>query len=356
MENQIGSFIKKQREKKKLSQNQLAELLYKDRTVISKWENDKLTPSIKDIISLSEIFNISVEELLSGKEFNSKNQEEIHTNFNNYLINQNNKMQKLKKIVIILLLIVFFVLIGFLTYYFYNSYKTTKIFRIYGNTDNYQLNNGLLIITREKSYLNLGNITDNDGKTIKYITLYYLNEDKENKIIYQGEPDNIINDFTGYDSSINFGNIKKIKDNLYVSFKVDDEKQIKMKLELNQDFVNDNFIFKDMEPISAEEIVDNKNIYEIPSKISENFKCNDTMCEKNIENFTLHYDIMGKIFYVQNDNEVIEYDVPNKAFIYYNTNNVNFMIQNNKLDCYTEKCDSAKEIYNYYMKYIKKYL
>ena len=42
MENQIGSFIKKQREKKKLSQNQLAELLYKDRTVISKWENDKL--------------------------------------------------------------------------------------------------------------------------------------------------------------------------------------------------------------------------------------------------------------------------------------------------------------------------
>lgn len=355
-QNQIGEFIKKQREKNKLSQNQLAELLYKDRTVISKWENDKLTPNIKDIISLSKIFNISVEELLSGKEITAKNKDEIHDNFNNYLITQNNRMKKLKKIIIILFVTILLVLIGFLIYYFYNSYKTTKIFRIYGNADNYKLNNGLLIITREKSYLNLGNITDNNGKTIKDITLYYLNKGKKKTIIYQGESDNVINDFTGYDSSINFGNIKELKNNLYISFTTNDDKQIKMKLELNQDFVNDNLLFKNTEQVSKEKISENKNIYNIPSKISKNFKCNDTMCEKKIEDFTLYYDIMGKMFYVQNDSEVIEYDTPNKSFMYYNTNNVNFMIQNNKLECYTEKCDNAKKIYNYYMKYIKKYI
>ena len=360
MGNQIGSFIKKQREKKKISQNKLAELLYKDRTVISKWENDKLTPSIKDIISLSEIFNISVEELLSGKEFNSKNQEEIHTNFNNYLINQNNKMKKLKKMTIILSLTILIVVIGFFIYYFYNSYKTTKIFRVNGEIDNYTLDTSLLIITRERSYLKLGNIFDINGNEIKHIKLYYVAEDGKEKLIFEGEPNDVITDFTGYDSGINFGNIKQLKDNLYVSFKGDDNKQIKMKLKLNQDFVNDSLIFKDKEPITTGDRIKDNNSYEIPSKISKNFKCNDTMCEKNINKFILYYDIFNKMFFVQNNSELIEYDVSNDIFVYYNNDEsakiTNFTVENKKMNCFTKKCDKEKNIYNYYINCIKKYL
>lgn len=358
MENQIGSFIKKQREKKKLSQNQLAELLYKDRTVISKWENDKLSPSIKDIISLSEIFNISVEELLSGKEITNDNKNEIHTNFNNYLINQNDKMKKLKKIAIILSLIILFIIIVFLAYYFYNSYKTTRIYRVNGNSDNFQLDTSILVVTREKSYLKLGNITDNNGKTIKYIKLYTLNKDRKEQVIFEGEPNDVITDFTGYDSGINFDNINKLKDNLYISF--DSGKKINIKLNLYQDFVNDSLIFKDKEPITTGDKTNDNNSYEIPSKISKNFKCNDTMCEKSIDKFILYYDIFNKMFFVQNDSELIEYDVSNYVFVYYNNNEkakiTNFTVENEKMNCFTKKCDEEKSIYNYYINYIKEYL
>lgn len=357
-QNQIGSFIKKQREKNKLSQNKLAELLYKDRTVISKWENDKLTPSINDIISLSKIFNISIEELLSGKEITDDNKNEIHTNFNNYLIKQNNKLKKLKLLTLILFLIVLIVLIGFFLYYFYNSYKTTKVFRVYGETENYTLDTSLLIITRERSYLKLGNISDMNGKEIKYIKLYYVTDDGKEKIIFEGEPNDVLTDFTGYDSGINFGNIKKLKDNLYISF--DAGKKLKMKLNLQQDFVNDSLIFKDVAPITTGDIENNRNLYEPPKKILKNFKCNDTMCEKNIDDFTLYYDIQSEMFFVQTDNELIEYDVSNDVFVYYNNNEkskiTNFTVEHEKMNCFTKKCDEEKNIYNYYMKYINEYL
>lgn len=357
-QNKIGSFIKKQREKNKLSQNKLAELLYKDRTVISKWENDKLTPSINDIISLSKIFNISIEELLSGKEITDDNKNEIHTNFNNYLIKQNNKLKKLKLLTLILFLIVLIVLIGFFLYYFYNSYRTTKVFRVYGETENYTLDTSLLIITRERSYLKLGNISDMNGKEIKYIKLYYVTDDGKEKIIFEGEPNDVLTDFTGYDSGINFGNIKKLKDNLYISF--DASKTLKMKLNLQQDFVNDSLIFKDVAPITTGDIENNRNLYEPPKKILKNFKCNDTMCEKNIDDFTLYYDIQSEMFFVQTDNELIEYDVSNDVFVYYNNNEkskiTNFTVEHEKMNCFTKKCDEEKNIYNYYMKYINEYL
>ena len=121
--------------------------------------------------------------------------------------------------------------------------------------------------------------------------------------------------------------------------------------------MNDSLIFKDVAPITTGDIEKNRNLYEPSKKISKDFKCNDTMCEKNIDDFTLYYDIQGEIFYVTNEEEVIEYDVTNKVFFYYKEDGTNnFMVQNDKLDCYTKKCNKAKDIYNYYIKYINEYL
>jgi len=53
------------RNRKKLSQEKLAELVGISRQAISKWENDLSYPDIENLIKLSEVFSISVDELLN---------------------------------------------------------------------------------------------------------------------------------------------------------------------------------------------------------------------------------------------------------------------------------------------------
>ena len=58
--------LKKYREQHQLSQEALAEKLYVTRQTISKWENDKTYPDIHNLIALSVLFDISLDELVKG--------------------------------------------------------------------------------------------------------------------------------------------------------------------------------------------------------------------------------------------------------------------------------------------------
>lgn len=58
--------LKNYRELNELSQEILAEKLYVTRQTISKWENDKTYPDIHNLIALSILFNISLDELVKG--------------------------------------------------------------------------------------------------------------------------------------------------------------------------------------------------------------------------------------------------------------------------------------------------
>lgn len=64
MKIEIGAKIKALRESKKMTQKELAETLKISRETISKWELDKSLPDIENLIRLSDIFQISVDELL----------------------------------------------------------------------------------------------------------------------------------------------------------------------------------------------------------------------------------------------------------------------------------------------------
>ena len=63
----IGPRIKAAREKKKLTQEELAEALFVSRTAISKWESGINIPDIDKIIALSKLFDVSLSELLTGE-------------------------------------------------------------------------------------------------------------------------------------------------------------------------------------------------------------------------------------------------------------------------------------------------
>ena len=68
MEYDIGSKIKAARIEKKLTQEQVAELLGVSRQTISNWENQKSYPDIISVIKMSECYDVSLDYLLKGEQ------------------------------------------------------------------------------------------------------------------------------------------------------------------------------------------------------------------------------------------------------------------------------------------------
>ena len=60
--------LKKEREKRGWSQTELAEKIYVSRQSVSKWETGKNYPSIEVIIGLSDLFGITIDEMLRSDE------------------------------------------------------------------------------------------------------------------------------------------------------------------------------------------------------------------------------------------------------------------------------------------------
>ena len=63
---ELGTQIKKYRQELQISQEELADRVYVSRQTISNWENDKSYPDIHSLMLLSEIFHISLDELIKG--------------------------------------------------------------------------------------------------------------------------------------------------------------------------------------------------------------------------------------------------------------------------------------------------
>ena len=60
------------RKQKNLTQEELSEILFVSRTAISKWETDNGYPSIDSLKAISNLFNISIDELISDADIENK--------------------------------------------------------------------------------------------------------------------------------------------------------------------------------------------------------------------------------------------------------------------------------------------
>lgn len=86
----LGNHIKHYRNEKGLSQEELAERVYVTRQTISNWENNKNYPDINSIVLLSEVFEISIDNLIKGdleqmkKEINSEEVKKL--NFYSWMV------------------------------------------------------------------------------------------------------------------------------------------------------------------------------------------------------------------------------------------------------------------------------
>lgn len=101
---EIGSKLKDARIKIEMTQEQVAEALGVSRQTISNWETGKSYPDIVSVIKMSDLYEVSLDYLLKGKEVSTM------TNYMNYLEESTNtvkskqKFSKLMQIGIYLLL------------------------------------------------------------------------------------------------------------------------------------------------------------------------------------------------------------------------------------------------------------
>src|SRR6056297_2501503 len=78
----IEESIYELRKKNNLSQGELASKMDVSRQSISKWETGQSVPDLKNIIKLSEIFNVTVDEIVKDKNINESKEENNKLEYN----------------------------------------------------------------------------------------------------------------------------------------------------------------------------------------------------------------------------------------------------------------------------------
>lgn len=69
----LGENLKKYRKQCSLSQNEAAERLNVTRQTVSKWETDKSKPDVEMMVNLSNLYQVSIEELLENDKEKTEN-------------------------------------------------------------------------------------------------------------------------------------------------------------------------------------------------------------------------------------------------------------------------------------------
>ena len=346
MNNKTGELLKKLRLDKKLTQDELANLIYVDRTAISKWECGKSIPDYDSLTRLSNVFDISINEIIEGK----------------LIVNIKKRKLKHNKIIVIIIMFSLAIVLLFLILYFILNYKKTIIYNINAESKNCEIKNGLLVYTNEKSYFSLGNIDCNQN--IEKIEIYFKETGTDLILIDSQESDSILLfESNGY-NEYEINKFKYKNNNVYVKIYFDNNEEL-IKLDFQKDYIN-----KRLLPFKVNSISDDY----LPS---EKRKINDDLLklkeqlvfDKNENGFVKDYKFKKLKLHVNLDYEnsylvVASKDNYNNESFYiymlnfntfgYEDNNMSFSKSPNQFVCNSKSCDgyeniieTGKEIYNF---------
>lgn len=362
-QDKIGKFIAQLRKEKKMTQEELAWQLYTDRTIVSKWERGLYLPKHDIILKLSQLFDVSVNEIYYGERQNKDNKFQV-SEVTIDIIKRNDR--KIKKIVLFSSLIILFLTIIFFTYYFINNYKSINVYTITENASDVEIN-GLLVISNEQMYIQFDGLEN--IKNIRKISLYYeKNSDKKIIIEDNSKLKLYINKF-GKDEDFSHRDFKYLKNNLYIEIIDDDDNIKKIKLELTKSFTNSNIFSKKINDITEEEIINEDE--SIPEYFKNKFKFNeDEECyyrNEKRDSFDLKemYYYNAKLYVVEENYTGyilrFEYSFTLEDFHFYkiveDNEEQSFNYDISKNSCYSRSCDEDKIKYftdNYLSKFDKK--
>ena len=74
---QVGIFLKELRKEKNITQEQLAEQLNVSGRTVSRWETGNNMPDISLLVEISELYDISIPEIINGKRKSENMNEEV---------------------------------------------------------------------------------------------------------------------------------------------------------------------------------------------------------------------------------------------------------------------------------------
>ena len=107
----LGEKIYKYRVSKHLSQGELAEMLEVSRQSVSKWENNVAMPDLDKIVRLSEIFGITIDEMVKGESVINASDSDAKQILQKEQISRNNYSHERKIAGTILLCMAFLILL-----------------------------------------------------------------------------------------------------------------------------------------------------------------------------------------------------------------------------------------------------
>ena len=139
-EDSFGKTLAKLRKERKLTQQELADLLHVTNKTISKWETNTTAPDIDTLKRISQVLNVPVDVLLG----NSK-----------LTVADNSNKHKITKKKIILLLSLLFVSLFFIYYLISNFILNTKSYSLISGDDRFTIAGNISTKGNDSYYLSL---------------------------------------------------------------------------------------------------------------------------------------------------------------------------------------------------------
>ena len=322
----IGDFLTDLRKQRKLTQQEVADKLFVSREAVSKWERGLCLPDYQSMLLLCKLYNISTNELFIGEFENEENRELLNEAPIKEMINLKNKNKVVIHKFIFLIIIL---LLSFFIYYFVNNYKSIKVYVIAGQGNYFDISQGMLITSPSKTYIQLGEIINNEGSSedIKSITLYYKDDNKKEILLEDNDTKQLaINVST---DSINKKSINKVLKKLYIDIETETIKET-IKLDFKINFENalitseeNNNDYKKEDKRNSNNIldkftlIDNKYIYKTDNYTYELDEENKVISVKNNNLEVAHYFYKDKILRLSNKIliNIIELDLTSKEYL-----------------------------------------
>ena len=326
--NKIGKFIYTLRKEKNLSQYQLAEMIPISRQAVSKWERGVTIPDSSTLLRLSEIFDVTINELLNGKRLQDNSIKNLESTTLEIIDQHNIKKKKDRRIITLLGTIIFILSFSFLLYYFMTSYSSIKVYKVGGTNEEIDLYNGLFIVTKEKAYLKLGKIKKNTKQIIN-IDLCYKKDKTEILVTHDLDIDEIIIINNGYQEGIQVEDINCFLKNSYLKINLENEKTEKLYLIYKRDFIN-NYFFT-----TKRKKLNDKSAYSINP---ENKKIESNIIMdmiKKIKSNGINYNNTYKYEYYSDSNIIEYWYFENLEFIRIKSDNkyIDYYLNNDYIIC-----------------------
>ena len=356
----IGKFILELRTNKGWTQEELANMIPITRQAVSRWEQGKSIPDSSTLVILSEIFDVSINELLSGRRIPKKEIVKESEKMALEIIDKHISMKKKIKRILISFISVFLIgIVSFLCYYFFATYNSVKVYSIGGKSKNFYLQDGVLLVTKQKIFFKLGELVYSDKIEIDNIELYFNKNGKEKRLYTSNTFGELIIENYGYEEYFYFDDLedilKGIKMDIYYNDKIES---------INLDFLltlsNNKFVF-------------NKKEININTKENKSSELEEDILKFMIKKGTdkedyYEYKVDNKVFKYYDESsqlwlERVDFDLYERWILYLNNNKLTYNVLDdnnlkfNKITCKTKNCfGEEKELYDRFYNYLDKYI